>query len=198
MTSAQGQGHKGQGQRSQKETSACISETIEATVTKFGTNVLGDNALQIISYTVTLTEGQGHKGQGQRSQKETSAYILETIEATVTKFGTNVLGDNALQIISYTVTLTFGQGQGQRSQKETSACISEAIEVTVMKFGTNVLALQIISYTVALTEVKVTKVRVKGHKKKHRHVSRKVLKLQSPNLAQMYLAIMRFKSYLTL
>ena len=136
------------GDRSQKVTLPYFSETIEATVTKFGTNVLGDNALHIISYTVTLTEGQGHKGQGQRSQKETSACISETIEATitkfstkvlgdnalhnisytVTKFGTNVPGDNALQIISYTVTLTEGQGhkgQGQRSQKETLACFSE-------------------------------------------------------------------------
>ena len=107
MTLTEGQGHKGQVQRSQKETSACISETIEATVTKFGTNVLGDNALQIISYTVTLTEGQGHKGQGQRSQKETSACISETIEATVTKFGTNILGDNALHIILACISETW-------------------------------------------------------------------------------------------
>ena len=61
---------QGQGlsQRSEKEILACFAETIEATVTKFGTNVLGNNAFQIISYTVTLTEGQGHKGQGQRSE----------------------------------------------------------------------------------------------------------------------------------
>ena len=87
---------KGQGQRSEKETLTCFSETIEATVTKFGTKVLCQDALQMITLMMTLTEGQGHKGQGQRSEKETLACFAETIEATVTKFGTKVLGDNAL------------------------------------------------------------------------------------------------------
>ena len=102
---------------------------------------------------VTLTEGQGHKGQVQRSQKETLAYILETIEATVTKFGTNVLGDNTLQIISYTMTLTEGQGhkgQGQRSKQQ------------------------------------------------HCHISRKLLKLQLTDLAQRYFVTMGFTRYRTL
>ena len=45
-------------------------------------------------------------------------------------------------------------------------------------------------------KVKVTKSRVKGHKMKHWHVSRKLLKLQSPNLAQRYLVRMRFPSYI--
>ena len=60
---------------------------------------------------MTFTQGQGHKGQGQRSEKETLPYFSETIEATVTKFGTKVLGENALPIIYKSMTLTLGQGQ---------------------------------------------------------------------------------------
>ena len=42
-----------------------FSETIKATVTKFGTKVLCDVALQNIYSTVAFTQGQGKKGQGQ-------------------------------------------------------------------------------------------------------------------------------------
>merc|ERR1712243_56723 len=66
------------------------------------------------SNTVTLTEGQGHKGQGQRSQNETLACFSETIEATVTKFGTKVHGDNALHNVSNTMTLIEAEGQGHK------------------------------------------------------------------------------------
>ena len=62
VTLTEGQGLK----RSEKETFACFSETIEATVSKFGTDVLSHKALHNILHTVTLTEGQGHKGQSQR------------------------------------------------------------------------------------------------------------------------------------
>ena len=58
--------------------------------------------------TVTMTEGQGHKGQGQRSRKVTLPFFSETIEATVTKLGTKVLCDNALQNTYYIMTLTEG------------------------------------------------------------------------------------------
>ena len=54
------------GDRSQKVTLPYFSETIEATVTKLGTKVLCGNALPIIYKTMTLTEGQGQKGHGQR------------------------------------------------------------------------------------------------------------------------------------
>ena len=47
-------------------------------------------------------------------------------------------------------------------------------------------------------KVKVAKVRVKGQKKKHCHVSRKLLKIQSPNLAKRYFATMPFTTYQTL
>ena len=93
----EGQGHKGQGHRSGKVTLPYFSETIEATVTKHGTKVLYDNALLNTHITVTMAEGQGHKGQGQRSRKVTLPYFSETIEATITKLGTKVLCDNALQ-----------------------------------------------------------------------------------------------------
>ena len=99
MTLTEGQGHKGQGQRSRKVTLPYFSETIEATVTKLGTKVLCDNALLTTDITVTLTEGQGHEGQGQRSRKVTLHYFSETIEATVIKLGTKVLCDNVLQNI---------------------------------------------------------------------------------------------------
>ena len=46
---------------------AYFSETTEATVTKLGTKVPYGNAHLNTHITVTLTEGQGHKGQGQRS-----------------------------------------------------------------------------------------------------------------------------------
>ena len=101
-----------------------FSETTIATVTKFGIKVLCDNALQMIWLLMTLTKGQGHQIQGQRSQNETLACFSETIEATVTKFGTKVLCQNALQMIILMMTLTEGQGhkgQGQRSEKETLA-----------------------------------------------------------------------------
>ena len=65
----------------------------------------------MIYNTITLIEGQGQKGQGQRSQKETSACISETIEATVTKFGTNILGDNALHIILACISETWHVSQ---------------------------------------------------------------------------------------
>ena len=75
MTLTEGQGHKGQGQRSRKLTLPYFSQTIKATVTKLGTKVLCDNALLSTYITVTLTKDQGHKGQG---QKVTFPYFLET------------------------------------------------------------------------------------------------------------------------
>ena len=52
------------------------SETIRATVTKFGTKVLCDEALQNIYSTMTFTQGQGKKSQGQRSPKSNIAIFL--------------------------------------------------------------------------------------------------------------------------
>ena len=54
---------QGQGERLKKVTLPYFSETIQATVTKFSTKVLWDNALLNIYNTMTLTEGQGHKGR---------------------------------------------------------------------------------------------------------------------------------------
>ena len=105
MTLTESQGH---GQRSRKVTLPYFSETIKATVTTLGTKVLCDNALPNSYYIMTLTEGQGHKGQGQRSRKVTLPYFSETIEATVTKLGTEVLCENALQNMYYTMALTEG------------------------------------------------------------------------------------------
>jgi len=53
---------------------------------------------------MTLTEGQGQKGQGQRSKTATLPYFSETIEATVTKPGTKLLCDNAPQKVYITMT----------------------------------------------------------------------------------------------
>ena len=79
--------------------------------------VLCGKALQMKYCKVTFTKGQGQKGQGQRSEKETLACLSETIEVTVTKFGTKVLCDNGLHNICNTVTLTEGQGgQGHKGQ----------------------------------------------------------------------------------
>ena len=64
MTLTKGQGHLGRGQRSRKVTFPYFSETIEATVTKLGTKVLYDNAHLNTHITLTLTEDQGHLGQG--------------------------------------------------------------------------------------------------------------------------------------
>ena len=97
-----------------------FSETIKATVTKFGTKVLCDVALQNIYSTMTFTQGQGQKGQGQRSPKMTLPFFSETIKDTNIKFGTKILCDVALQNISSRVTFTQGQGQkgqGQMSPK---------------------------------------------------------------------------------
>ena len=91
VTLTKGQGQEGQGQRSGKVTLPYFLETIEVTVTKLGTKVLCDSALQNTFITVTMTEGQGHKGQGQRSRKVTLLYFSETIEATDTKHGTKVM-----------------------------------------------------------------------------------------------------------
>ena len=75
MNLTEGQGLKGQGQRSRKVTLPYFSETIEATVTKLGTKVLCDNELLNTHMTVTLTEGHGHKGQGQRSRIVTAIFL---------------------------------------------------------------------------------------------------------------------------
>ena len=70
-----------------------FSETIKATVTKFGTKVLCDVALQNIYSTMTFTQGQGKKGQGQRSPKMILPFFSETIKDTDIKFGTELLWD---------------------------------------------------------------------------------------------------------
>ena len=64
-----------------------FSETIKATVTKFGTKVLCDEALQNSYSTMTFTQGQGKKGQGQRSPKIILPFFYETIKDTDNKFG---------------------------------------------------------------------------------------------------------------
>ena len=97
----------------------CIRD--RALVTKLGTKILCDNALQNRHMTVTLTEGQGHKGRGQRSLKVTLPHFSETIEATVTKLGTKVLYENAF--LNTHSTVTFGQGyfgQGHKGQGQRS------------------------------------------------------------------------------
>ena len=66
---------------------------------------------------MTLTEGQGHKGEGQRSEKKHWRFS-ETIEDTDTKFGTKVLGYNVLHNISNTVTLTEGHIKATINQRE--------------------------------------------------------------------------------
>ena len=53
-----------------------ISETIKATVTKFGTNVLCDVALQNIYSTMTFTQGQGQKVKVKGHQKNNIAIFL--------------------------------------------------------------------------------------------------------------------------
>ena len=95
MTLTEGQGHKGQGQRSQKVTLPYFSETIEATVTKFGTKVLCDNALNSV-YNTDLDQRSRSKRSRSKVKIATLPYISETIEAKVNKFGTKVLCDNAL------------------------------------------------------------------------------------------------------
>ena len=139
LTFIQGQGQKKYVQRSQKVTLPFFSETIKATVTKFGTISLCDKALQNICGTLTFTQGQGKKKHGQKSQKVTLPFFSETIKATVTKFGTMGLCDKALQNICGTLTFTQGQGQkkyGQKSQKVTLPFFSETIKATVTKYGT--------------------------------------------------------------
>src|SRR6056300_1557496 len=91
-------------------------------------------------------QGQGQKKYGQRSQKVTLPFFLETIKATVTTFGTISLCDKALQNICGTLTFTQGQGQtkyGQKSQNvrpnSNVELFSETIEATVTKCGTMVL-----------------------------------------------------------
>src|SRR5210317_1320883 len=118
LTFTQGQGKKKYGQKSQKVTLPFFSETIKATVTKFGTMGLCDKALHNICGTLTFTQGQGQRKCGQKSQKAIFPFFLETVKATVTKFATMSLCDKALQNICG--TLTFTQSQGQNSQGQRS------------------------------------------------------------------------------
>src|SRR5210317_748437 len=107
-----------------KVTLPFFSETITATVTKFGTMSLCDKALQNICSTLTFTQGQGKKKYGQKSQKVTLPFFSETIKATVIKFSKMGLCDKALQNIYGTLTFTQGQGKkmyGQKSQKSNIA-----------------------------------------------------------------------------
>src|SRR5210317_1198102 len=80
-----------------KVTLPFFSETITATVTKFGTISLCDKAPQNICSTLTFTQGQGKKKYGQKSQKVTLPFFSETIKATVTKFGSMCLCDKEVQ-----------------------------------------------------------------------------------------------------
>src|SRR5210317_302006 len=82
--------------------------------------------------------------------KVTLPFFLETITATVTKFGTMSLFDKALHNICSTLTFTQGQGQkkyGQNSQKVTLPFFSETIKATVTKFGTMVVRGMAFQYT---------------------------------------------------
>ena len=100
------------------------SETIRATVTKFGTKVLCDEALQNIYSTTTFTQGQGKKVKVKGHQKVTFPFFSDTIKDTDIKFGTKVFCDVALQNICNTVPFTQGQGkkgQGQMSPKSNIA-----------------------------------------------------------------------------
>ena len=97
-------GSQRSGSKLKKETLACLSETIEATVTKSYSH---QNASQHIK----------HEDLDRRSRSKvktaTLPYFSETI---VTKFGTKVLCNSALQNIYNTTTLT--KGQCPRSNEE--------------------------------------------------------------------------------
>ena len=86
-----------------------------------------------------MTEGQGHKDQGQRSEKETLAFSRTLLKLQSPNLAQRFLA--TMRFITYSVTLTEGQGQrsGSKSEKEIWACFAETIEATVTKFGTKVL-----------------------------------------------------------